>query len=195
MPFLEIASYLGLPPTATYSALNLWNFEAASPDTDLSRIENLKALHTFTGTEDEEWFYLISVAIEAHGAELIAVMVKAMAAVRSKNSHMVLAALVQFGYCVREMGAILRRMHERCSPEIFYQQIRPYLAGSKNMLAAGLSKGVFYDEGNGKGEWRQYSGGSNAQSSLIAFCDVILGVEHFESKDSASKNKFFLVRS
>jgi indoleamine 2,3-dioxygenase len=124
---------------------------------------------------------------------MIPVMVNAMAAVRAKNSHLVLTALVKFGYCVREMGAILRRMTERCSPDVFYQEIRPYLAGSKNMAVAGLPKGVFYDEGNGKGEWRQYSGGSNAQSSLIAFCDVVLGVDHCESKDSGSKNKFFQV--
>jgi indoleamine 2,3-dioxygenase len=193
VPFLEIASYLGLPPTATYSALNLWNFEAATPETDLSRIENLRALHTFTGTEDEEWFYLISVAIEAHGAEIIPVMLNAMTGIRTKNSHLVLAALVKFGYCVREMGAILRRMNEKCRPDVFYQQIRPYLAGSKNMAVAGLPKGVFYDEGDGQGEWRQFSGGSNAQSSLIAFCDVILGVEHCDTKDSGSKNKFFQV--
>lgn len=159
----------------------------------MSRIENLKVLHTFTGTQDEEWFYLISVAIEAHGAEIIPVMLNAMAAVRTKNSHIVLAALVKFGYCVREMGAILKRMNEKCAPDVFYQKIRPFLAGSKNMAVAGLPNGVFYDEGDGKGEWRQFSGGSNAQSSLIAFCDVVLGVEHWDSKDSGSKNQFFQV--
>ena len=63
------------------------------------------------------------------------------------------------------------------------------------MAVAGLPNGVFYDEGNGKGEWRQYSGGSNAQSSLIAFCDVVLRVEHCESKDSGSKNEFFQVET
>lgn len=150
-------------------------------------------MHTFTGTEDEEWFYLISVAIEAHGAEIIPVMLNAMAAVRTKNSHIVLAALVKFGYCVREMGAILKRMNEKCAADVFYQKIRPFLAGSKNMAVAGLPNGVFYDEGDGKGEWRQFSGGSNAQSSLIAFCDVVLGVEHWDSKDSGSKNQFFQV--
>ncbi len=164
-----------------------------SPESDLSQIENLKAMHTFTGTQDEEWFYLISVAIEARGAEIIPVMLNAMAAVKAKNYHLVLAALVKFRYCVREMGAILRRMNERCSPDVFYRDIRPFLAGSKNMALAGLPKGVFYDEGNGKGEWRQYSGGSNAQSSLIAFCDVVLGVQHCDSKDWGSKNEFFQV--
>jgi indoleamine 2,3-dioxygenase len=166
-----------------------------STESDLSRVENLKALHTFTGTQDEEWFYLISVAIEARGSEIIPVMLNAMTAVLEKDFQLVLAALVKFGSCVREMGAILRRMNERCSPDIFYRDIRPFLAGSKNMAVAGLPNGVFYDEGNGKGEWRQYSGGSNAQSSLIAFCDVVLRVEHCESKDSGSKNEFFQVET
>lgn len=43
---------------------------------------------------------------------------------------------------------------------------------------SGLPRGVFYDEGDGNGEWRHNSGGSNAQSSLIQFFDVVLGVEH-----------------
>ncbi len=164
-----------------------------SPESDLSRIENLQALHTFTGTEDEEWFYLISVAIEARGAEIIPVMLDAMTAVSTKRYELVLAALVKFRDCVRDMGAILRRMNERCSPDVFYRDIRPFLAGSKNMALAGLPNGVFYDESDGKGEWRQYSGGSNAQSSLIAFCDVVLGVQHCGSKDWGSKNEFFEV--
>lgn len=69
-------------------------------------------------------------------------------------------------------------MYERCDPMVFYHEIRPFLAGRKNMEAAGLPRGVFYDEGNGKGEWKQLRGESNGQSSLIQFFDVVLGVEH-----------------
>jgi indoleamine 2,3-dioxygenase len=178
VPFLEVSSHLGLPPTATYAGLNLWNFSSLSPGASLSNIENLRTLHTFTGTRDEEWFYLISVAIEAHGAEIIPVMLKAMDAAQSNNPRVVISALIKFSKCVREVGVILKRMNEECDPNVFYNQIRPFLAGSKDMMLAGLPKGVFYDEGEGKGEWRQYSGGSNAQSSLIQFFDVALGVEH-----------------
>jgi hypothetical protein len=120
-------------------------------------------------------------------------MLDAMGAVSAKRYDLVLAALIQFKYCVRDMGSILRRMNERCSPDVFYRDIRPFLAGSKNMALAGLPNGVFYDESDGKGKWRQYSGGSNAQSSLVAFCDVVLGVQHCESKHWGSKNEFFAV--
>lgn len=46
------------------------------------------------------------------------------------------------------------------------------------MEAAGLPNGVFYDEGDGKGQWRKYRGGSNGQSSLLQFFDAALSVNH-----------------
>lgn len=49
------------------------------------------------------------------------------------------------------------------------------------MEAAGLPNGVFYDEGDGKGSWRKYRGGSNGQSSLLQFFDAVLSVNHARS--------------
>lgn len=141
-------------------------------------------LYTFTGTPDEAWFYQISIAIEARGAHIIPVMLRAMDAVRMDDPSTVASCLLEFVTCLKESGDILERMYEKCSPEVFYHQIRPLLAGSKNMSSAGLPNGVFYEDYNGKGQWRQYSGGSNAQSSLIQFFDVILGVEHSPTKHS-----------
>lgn len=180
IPILAIASHLRIPPTATVASLCLWNFTSDSPD--LTKVENLSAFHTFTGTRDEEWFYLVSVAMEARGGPIIDTMLRAMDAVRANNPWQVVQCLMEFTTCVHDTGVILEKMHEQCKPDVFYHQIRPFLAGSKNMVAAGLPRGVFYDEGDGKGEWRQYSGGSNAQSSLIQFFDIVLGVKHFPTK-------------
>lgn len=193
LPFLKIATHLDLPPTATYAAFNLWNFESISLDQDFTCLEDLRSLHTFTGTRDEEWFYLISVAIEAQGARIISVMMEAMDAVRAHDSTVVTLALVKFAGCIKDIGKILQRMDEECSPKVFYDDIRPFLAGSKNMGLAGLPNGVFYDEGEGKGEWRQYSGGSNAQSSLIQFFDIMLGVEHTITRGSKARSGFLEV--
>jgi indoleamine 2,3-dioxygenase len=175
-----VAAHLGLPPTATYAALNLWNYSKIDSSVSLSEVDNLRALHTFTGTRDEEWFYLVSAAIESHGSAIIPVMLNAMeySTQTSPSPSVVISALGQFKQCIKEVGEILQRMYEKCDPDVFYNKIRPFLAGSKNMAVAGLPNGVFYDEEEGKGQWRQYSGGSNAQSSLIQFFDVCLGVEH-----------------
>ncbi|KAI9649757.1 hypothetical protein NHQ30_002338 [Ciborinia camelliae] len=181
-PFLVVASHLGLPPTATYAALNLWNFTSTSPILDLTDLDHLSCQHTFTNTPDESWFYLISVAIEARGAEVIPLMIDAMNAIRADEPSILISCLEKFSACIKDCGALLQRMYERCDPEVFYHIIRPFLAGSKNMSAAGLPRGVFYDEGEGKGEWRQYSGGSNAQSSLIQFWDAVLGVKHVPTR-------------
>lgn len=165
-----------MPPVLTYGAANLWNFSCTGDD--FSNLPDLSTLFSFTGTESESWFLLISVAMEAKAAGIIHTMMEALNAVKTRDYNVISDALVELRTCIESVGALLERMYEKCDPMIFYHQIRPLLAGSKNMEAAGLPNGVFYDEGNGKGEWRQLRGGSNGQSSLIQFFDVVLGVEH-----------------
>ncbi|TAQ88660.1 hypothetical protein B7494_g3032 [Chlorociboria aeruginascens] len=188
MPFLEISSHLGLPPTATYAALNLWNWALLDESEPISSPENIKILHTFTGTRDEEWFLLISVAMEARCAAIIPLMLKAIIATKQGNTEVVIESLQAFARCAIDLGDLLVRMYEQCDPYVFYYQVRPFLSGSKNAHFAGLPRGVFYDEGNGKGEWREYRGGSNAQSSLIQFMDIVLGVVHEATGALKEKN-------
>lgn len=177
-PFLEISAHLELPACATYAALTLWNYKISGPESELTNPDTLSLLTSFTGTRDEEWFIVISVAIEARGAKLVPLMLDAIAAVNAHDAPRVAALLCRFTDGLRELNAILKRMYEHCAPAVFFHQLRPFLAGSKNMSTAGLPDGVFYDVGDGHGEWHQYSGGSNAQSSLIQTFDIFLGVNH-----------------
>lgn len=176
MPFLRVSDHLDLPPVATYAALNLWNF--SSTGGDFTDVDKLEALHTFSGTEDESWFFVLSVAIEARGARAIPTMLRAIDAVKHKDHETVTRALNDMAACIRQLTPLLERMTEKCDPMLFYHRLRPFLAGSNNMAAAGLPNGVFYDEGNGMGRWRQLRGGSNGQSSLLQFFDLVLGIDH-----------------
>ncbi|KAL2007686.1 hypothetical protein VTN00DRAFT_7668 [Thermoascus crustaceus] len=185
-PFLQVSSHLELPPCATYAAVCLWNYKTLDPDIDISQPDNLAALVTFTGTTDEEWFFCLSVAIEARGGKVVPMMRKAIDAVEEDDPQHVTELLNRFTECLKDLCGLLERMYEKCAPAVFYHKIRPFLAGSKNMAAAGLPKGVFYDLGDGIGEWLQYSGGSNAQSSLIQLFDIFLGVEHFSEGETKS---------
>jgi len=74
IPFLETCDQLELPPVATYAGLVLWNWKPMFGTERTDTLSNLDMLHTFTGSMDEKWFYLVSVAIEARGAPLIPMM-------------------------------------------------------------------------------------------------------------------------
>lgn len=178
IPFLKVCAKLEVPPVATYSALCLWNFKPIFRDEPADSLDNLATLATYTGSLDESWFYLVSVAIEARGAPLIPLMLSAIAAARIGDRRTVTECLHSFAERLDELGAILQKMYENCDPHVFYHRIRPFLAGGKNMADAGLPNGILFDDGTGQQEYRQLGGGSNAQSSLIQFFDIILGIEH-----------------
>lgn len=199
MPLFEVCERLELPPVATYAGVCLWNYKPIFPDEPANMLENLACLQTFTGSLDEQWFYLVSVAIEARGAPSIPLMLQAITAARKGDSGMVTECLQSLAGVIDETNSLLQRMYDNCDPYVFYNRIRPYLAGSKNMTDAGLPNGLLYDDGHNP-EYRQYGGGSNAQSSLIQFFDIVLGVEHRptgttrddkdEKTDIKSRNSF-----
>lgn len=187
VPLLTIADHLDVPPVATYAAVCLWNFKPLFRNEHIDNLENLATLNTFTGSIDESWFYLVSVAIEARGAPILELMLQAMSAVRENDYDAVAARLRTFAERLTDLTNILQRMHEGCHPTVFYHRIRPFLAGGKNMSEAGLPNGVNYDAGTGVEDYRQYSGGSNAQSSLIQFFDIVLGIDHRATGDAATE--------
>lgn len=178
IPLLQVCEYLELPPVATYAGVCLWNYKPVFPDEPANSLENITSINTFTGSLDEQWFYLVSVAIEACGGPSIPLMLKAISTARRGHSGVVTECLRELAERLDEIGALLERMYENCDPYVFYNRIRPYLAGSKNMAEAGLPNGVLYDDGSNNPQYGQYGGGSNAQSSLIQLFDIVLGVEH-----------------
>lgn len=178
VPLLEVSEHLEVPPVATYASLCLWNFKPLFMDEDIDNLENLATLNTFTGAIDESWFYLVSVAMEARGGPIISLMLSAIAAARENDAATVTRCLHGFAERLDDITTLLVRMHESCNPTVFYHRIRPFLAGSKNMADAGLPNGVVYEDGTGNEPYQQYAGGSNAQSSLIQFFDVVLGIQH-----------------
>ncbi|KIV84227.1 hypothetical protein PV11_00018 [Exophiala sideris] len=141
----------------------LSNFEFKLSGQDLTRLEDLQVMMTLTGTRDEEWFYMISVAAEARGAPLSAASFKCMEAMHERDDHGVASTVQSLAAVIRDLTTIL------------YQGVHFGI----------LPHDVFYDVGNGQGQWRKYSGGSNAQSALIRFLDIVLGVTHLGKEESA----------
>lgn len=186
VPFDQVARELEVRPVCTHASLCLWNwrpiFACETPS-----LENLATLHTFTGSTDESWFYLVSTAMEVRGAPTLQLTLDAIAAVAASSVSTLTIKLRALAIHLDDMAVALGRMHEKCDPHIFYNKIRPFLAGWKNMSDAGLRNGLIYEgcEDTPEGSFRAYSGGSNAQSALIHMLDIGLGVVHQQTGQTA----------
>lgn len=176
-PLLEISEKLGLPPVGTFAGLCLWNFRTVYPDIpgEYWDLSNLACITLYTGSYDEAWFYVLSVAMERQGGPCIGSGLAAIEAAYRKDKKEVSRRLSQLAEAIRDLTVTLGKMPEFLDPYVFYHRLRPYLAGWKNMGKEGLPNGVFYGD---ETEGRQYSGGSNGQSSLVQVLDILLNVEH-----------------
>lgn len=203
MPWDAVSLELEIRPVATLSAVSLWNYTTLFPvkKGEILTLNNLATLQTFTGTPSESWFYLISAAIEARSAFIIPLLLSSLHAVRNGNISHLTTDLRSLAVEIVEMSSLLQKMNSECDPDIFYNSIRPYLAGWNNMSPAGLPYGVIYEGTipshanlshpiDWKTGYRTYAGGSNAQSALIQALDIVMGIDHRptgEKKDAGGE--------
>ena len=187
IPLLEVGAQLQLPPVLTYSDVVLYNWALKVPSVDpRPALDNLRTLTTFTGTRDEEEFYLTSSRIELRGVDALEVMRVTMdelfigdaLAVRRITRY-----LHSLAYVVDDLARILLSVRDGCDPDLFYHSIRPWFngadSGSRTWFFEGLDARpelVVPDE---------LSGPSAAQSPLIHALDVFLGVDHASSPASS----------
>lgn len=173
VPFSNVSKKIGLPPVATYSSTASYNWRLRDPEKPMT-IENLCAIVNHTGTEDESWFYMVTVLVELEAVPAIQAMWDGLAARAEGNNSALVRSLANIESAIAAMRHALKRMSERCNPRTFYVQIRPYFAGTKGLDA--FPNGMIY-EGVDSKPLRLY-GASAAQNVPIKAVDIYLGVQH-----------------
>lgn len=177
IPLLEVSADLVVPPILTYSDNVLYNWELSSGDASHIDPMQLHSQTTFTGTPDEEHFYLTSARIELVG-------VSALALLRSIEDEAFVGDLLslqrishylsQLVAVIDEMTVILNDVRLGCDPAVFYEQIRPWFRGqdSRPWVFEGATKANLQEP-------TELSGPSAGQSSIIHVLDIFLGVDQF----------------
>lgn len=173
IPWWEVSHRLGIPPVASYGPVVLWNWKLKDPDQPIV-LDNLSGDLLYTGTADEEWFYLVSAATELSAAPGIVQTHQCLEMVGKDNTTEVIKCLEAIAVCISDMLIVLEEMYSTNNPDVFYNVVRPFLAGTKNMKA--FSEGLIY-EGIST-EPMAFGGPSAAQSSTLQVFDILLGVEH-----------------
>ena len=173
VPWCWVADELGRPPIISHASIVLRNWRRIDSDGPLN-LDNLETLQLFGGSPDEQWFYLIPAAMEAHGAQALVSIEGARSSVADKRLDALAHELETIGRIVEELTEILRRTPEKCDPYIFYKRVRPYLTGwpEPGIVYEGVSETPV-----------KLAGGSAAQSSLFQAIDAALGISH-EHEDS-----------
>jgi len=105
---------------------------------------NIALLQNFLGGQDEEWFVLIHVAIEAAAAPALAAIAAAQQVAANEEPKRVADQLAVIVQAVEAINQILLRMPERCDPYIYFNRVRPYIHGWANQPS--LPSGIVYED-------------------------------------------------
>lgn len=175
-PIVALADALDQAPLLPYSAYVLDNWmriDKAAPIT----LDNICMVQNFLGGQDENWFVLIHVAIEAEAGAALALAVQLIAASDAGDGACVTRLLEEMDATWNRVNALFDRMPERCDPYIYYQRVRPYIHGWKNNPA--LGEGLIY-EGVARfgGKPQAFRGQTGSQSSIVPTMDALFGVGH-----------------
>ena len=175
-PIVALADRLGQQPLLPYSGyvLDNWNrLDRAGP----IALNNVYMIQNFLGGQDEAWFVLVHVAIEARAGAVLAAMPRIIAAVEADDKDAVQAELEAMAGVWGEINAIFDRMPERCDPYVYFERVRPYIHGWKDNPA--LPHGIIYEGvaryGN---EAQAFRGQTGSQSSIVPSMDALFGVGH-----------------
>lgn len=184
VPLLQVSQHLQLPPVLTYSddVLYNWTLKRPEPLAPAPSLDNLRCVTLFTGTRDEEEFYLASARIELRGVEALTLMRATMdeafvgdeIAVRRITSYLHTLADV-----IGDLTKLLLAVREGCDPQVFYHEIRPWFRGADSDANAArwVFEGMELDPD--LKEPLELSGPSAGQSSLVHALDIFLGVDKY----------------
>jgi indoleamine 2,3-dioxygenase len=189
LPLLQVSAELQVPPTRTYADDILNNWILPAHYHDLPTIENIHARNLFTGTTDEDEFYMTTARIELRGAELINLMeiilIDAASVDADANAiQRITHTLTKFSTVIPELRTLLLAQRDKVDPDYFYNSIRPWIAGDRSETPEGrwVFEGIEHDPSLQPPT--EFSGPSAAQSPIIQSLDVFLGV-HDNNPDTA----------
>lgn len=176
VPMVALADRLDQQPLLTYSSYVLDNWALLDADRPLS-LDNLRMVQNFLAGQDEAWFVLVHVAIEARAGQVLANFRDIIAASAQEDVGGVQELLEQTATIWGDINALFDRMPERCDPYIYFERVRPYIHGWKDNPA--LPDGVIYEGVERYGSKAQaFRGQTGSQSSIVQSMDALLGVGH-----------------
>lgn len=175
VPMVAIADHLGQQPLLPYSSYVLDNWARFEKDKPIA-LDNIYMRQHFLGGQDEAWFVLIHVAIEAQAGSALALMGPIIECVEKDDLEGAQRHLENMAEIWAKINAIFDRMPERCDPYIYFERVRPYIHGWRDNPA--LPNGIIYEGTRFGSKAQAFRGQTGSQSSIVPAMDALLGIGH-----------------
>jgi indoleamine 2,3-dioxygenase len=174
VPLVRLAQIVERPPILSYASYCLHNWRRLDPGGPVA-LGNLELLQNFSvpedGKKDEDWFILVHVDIEARAGEALKALQKAPEVLSQDDPETLSRLLETSAGSMVAMNATLARMPERCSPDVYFRKVRPYIFGFTNLIYEGCLSDVP----------QSYRGETGAQSAIVPTLLAALGIQHKDS--------------
>ena len=176
VPMVALADRLGQQPLLPYSGYVLDNWGLIDKDRPVD-LDNVYMIQNFLNGQDEAWFVLIHVAIEAAAGKALAAFGPVVEASNAGDVATTRGWLESMGETWKTINATFDRMPERCDPYIYFERVRPYIHGWRDNPA--LPDGIIYEGVERFGSKAQaFRGQTGSQSSIVPAMDALMGVGH-----------------
>ena len=176
VPYCKLADKIGQFPLLPYSAYTLDNWGRLDSKGPITT-DNIYVIQNFIDGQDENWFIMIHIEIEAKAGAALAAMPTLIEAVDRKDKKGVAEGLQKILAAWENINPVFDRMIDKCDPYIYYNRVRPYIHGWKGNPA--LPDGVLYDGVEKfKGKPQAFRGQTGSQSSIVPTMDALLGIAH-----------------
>ena len=176
-PMVAISDRLGQAPLLPYSGYVLDNWARLDKSGPIS-LDNIYMYQNFAGGDDENWFVMIHVAIEAEAGVLLDNAPKLVTVAKNGDEAEAERLMVEMDQAWERIYGHFARMTERCDPYCYFHRVRPYIHGWANNPA--LEGGGLIYEGVEKlgGKPQALRGQTGSQSSIVPAMDALFQVGH-----------------
>ncbi|XP_075457855.1 indoleamine 2,3-dioxygenase 2 isoform X3 [Ascaphus truei] len=173
VPYHQLSQALGLPLIMVHADLVLANWKRKDPLGPLT-MANLSPIVCLPGGDSLRGFVLVTFLVEVAAVPGVKAVAESVSAVMREDEETLLRALGDLAESINQMSAALQLMFDYVDSAVFYNTIRPFLAGWRDNPA--MPEGLIYE--GASVEPLSFSGGSAAQSSVFHALDELLGIRH-----------------
>lgn len=165
-PLCRVAAELQRPPILSYAGYALYNWYRRDPTGPIA-LGNIDTIQNFVELYDEHWFILVHVDIEARAAAICDAILDLDAQDGFRDRERVDAAIERITATVDEQTAVLQRIPEHMSPDLYFSHFRPYIRFFEDVVYEGVDQAPM-----------SFRGETGAQSSVVPLLVAFFKIRH-----------------